>query len=61
MALTLAVAFELAAAAVAPMGALVVPESSRMLARPSRVSSSLRLRGGGKDKMHWYISIYANM
>jgi len=61
VALTLAVAFELAAAAVAPMGALVVPESSRMLARPSRVSSSLRLRGGGKDKMHCSIVVIGHV
>ena len=54
VALTVAAAFELAAAVTAPAGGLVVPGSSRVLARPGRMDSALRLRGGGKDKMHWY-------
>jgi len=53
----LAVAVELAAAATAPMGGLLIPGSRRELAGPGRVSSSLRLRGGGKDKMHWCVCL----
>jgi len=53
----LALAVELAAAAVAPMGGVFIPGSSRELAGPGRVSSSLRLRGGGKDKMHWCVCL----
>lgn len=54
VALTVAAAFELAAAVMSPAGGLVVPGSSHVLARPGRMDSALRLRGGGKDKMHWY-------
>ena len=50
--LTVAVAFELAAAATASTGRVIVPGRSWLPARAGPVPSSLRLRGGGKDKMH---------
>ena len=64
VALTLAVAVQLAAAAAAPTGGLVMPVSSRVLARPGRAvsgPSAMRLRGGGKDKQHCSIVVIGHV
>jgi len=57
VAIALAAAFELAAAATVPIGGLVSQRSSQVLPGAGRVSTSLRLRGGGKDKQHWCLDV----
>jgi len=48
VALGLGAALELAGATAAHAGVLAAPGSGRVLSRPGRASSSLRLRGGGR-------------
>ena len=61
VALGLGAALELAGATAASAGVLAAPGSGRVLARPGRASSSLRLRGGGKDKQHCSIVVIGHV
>jgi hypothetical protein len=61
VALGLGAALELAGATAASAVVLAAPGSGRVLARPGRASSSLRLRGGGKDKQHCSIVVIGHV